>query len=134
MFLPQPLPSNPMPPAAAACDPGPLPDAPGAIPYKVLADVFDAPVYLKTVPDAAAIGAALRAKHGYLCRYRRRLEDGSGRADDAAYVPFSQVLSDGAPGGGGGGAGGRKGHVEGMRLAATPREDAAAAYEGMAER
>ncbi|CAN0568890.1 unnamed protein product, partial [Ectocarpus sp. 12 AP-2014] len=34
---------------------------------QVLADVFFAPVLLRTVPDAAAIGAALRAKHGYLC-------------------------------------------------------------------
>lgn len=119
-------------------------------PPKVLADVFDAPVFLRTVPDAAAIGAALRAKHGYLCSRQLSHNNASGTAatptqsDDrfggGAYVPFARVLevaSSGATSGegkGGGGGEGGGGSREGMRLAASPRADAKAAYHGMAER
>ncbi|CBJ25521.1 similar to xylulokinase homolog [Ectocarpus siliculosus] len=85
---------------------------------QVLADVFSAPVLLRTVPDAAAIGAALRAKHGYLCssfsgeQKRRNFTPhgattggasgpvestasagvGVGGSGAAAFVPFSRVL------------------------------------------
>lgn len=81
------------------------------VPWKILADVFNAPVYLKTVSDAATIGAALRAKHGLLCL---DLDDkerssppacGSGGAStlttdndrcnetEGKYVPFCSVLA-----------------------------------------
>lgn len=33
---------------------------------QVMSDVFGVPVYVNTVPDAAAIGAAMRAKHGVI--------------------------------------------------------------------
>ncbi|CAM9655025.1 unnamed protein product, partial [Choristocarpus tenellus] len=33
---------------------------------QVLADVFAAPVHVKSVPDSAAVGAALRAKQAWL--------------------------------------------------------------------
>ncbi|CAN0205913.1 unnamed protein product [Ectocarpus sp. 4 AP-2014] len=85
---------------------------------QVLADVFSAPVFLRTVPDAAAIGAALRAKHGYLCsvfsgeeKWRNCTPPGTttgglsglvestasagvgvGGSGAAAFVPFSRVL------------------------------------------
>ncbi|CAM9733519.1 unnamed protein product [Pylaiella littoralis] len=175
---------------------------------QILADVFAAPVFLRTVPDAAAIGAALRAKHGYLCsssssssspppssRQGKRQEQppsgnsattassstavesagatagaaaalaegggggggagGGGGGGDGGYVPFSRVLpsasataapataaaddakapvqpGDGAErGGSGSGSGSREGM---MRLAASPRPGAEAAYEGLVER
>ncbi|CAM9645235.1 unnamed protein product [Ascophyllum nodosum] len=100
---------------------------------QVLADVFNAPVFLKTVPDAAAIGAALRAKHGYVCEHQ---EDSS--PSRGAYIPFSRVLasSSSSP---------RLSSVtlssedgctltDGMRLAATPRSGASSVYEAMIER
>ncbi|CAM9433343.1 unnamed protein product, partial [Phaeothamnion confervicola] len=46
---------------------------------QILADVFGVPVYVGAVADAAVVGAALRAKHGYLCHARGKL------------VPFSEV-------------------------------------------
>lgn len=97
-------------------------------------------MFLRTVPDAAAIGAALRAKHGYLCSRHASDDDNAsdtaatphgidgggdgggvdgGRQGGGAYVPFSRVLGEG---------GGE------MRLAASPRPEAKTAYDGMAER
>lgn len=109
---------------------------------KILADVFNSPVYLKTVPDAAAIGAALRAKHGFLCRSARDGErEGGCSVEGSSYVPFSCVLDDkgGRQGRDSGGSedtpvAQRAGFMEGLRLAASPRADAEALYEGMAER
>lgn len=96
--------------------------------------MFCAPVFLRTVPDAAAIGAALRAKHGYLCssspssspnqeelRADAHVEStasahgGKGAGSGAAYVPFSNVLpaaeeaAAAAAVGGGGGKEGTRG-------------------------
>lgn len=124
--------------------------------------MFSAPVLLRTVPDAAAIGAALRAKHGYLCssfsgeEKRRdctpaggtsgRVESttsaggGMGGSGAAAFVPFSRVLSaDEAvePATGATARDGQGVKISGevmMRLAATPRGDAEALYKGMTER
>lgn len=113
--------------------------------------MFNAPVFLKSVPDAAAIGAALRAKHGYLCAHGRDARclsaspqssppDGDGAdaaavatsGGDRAYVPFSRVL---APAAAVVLDGGREaGQREGLRLAATPGDGAVAAYEGLAAR
>eukprot|EP00752_Nemacystus_decipiens_P016481 g14732.t1 len=121
---------------------------------QVLADVFAAPVFLRTVPDAAAIGAALRAKHGFLCssfashclpsppvRQQQPSQMTSPPAESAAlseeggpwagvYVPFSRVLPEAvvadttAPV-----------PQDGvMRLAASPRADAEMVYEGLVER
>lgn len=106
---------------------------------QILADVFNAPVYLKTVPDAAAIGAALRAKHGWLCA------EAGDEARKGGYVPFSRVLASSSSSSSSVAGEGRsegagdvqdkgKGYGEGLRLAASPRGDAAAVYEGMAER
>ncbi|CAM9356656.1 unnamed protein product, partial [Hapterophycus canaliculatus] len=151
---------------------------------QVLSDVFSAPVFLRTVPDAAAIGAALRAKHGYLCssssvspsssspsssqeeprdQTNPSVSTGAGalvvsaapahgvRGEECsaagAYIPFSEVLPpagaapDATTGTGPGAtqdgdeprAGGSRSAAM-MRLAATPREDADAMYERMAER
>lgn len=47
---------------------------------QILADVFQAPVFTAAASDSAAIGAALRAKHGVECR-RRGLP----------YIPFAEI-------------------------------------------
>lgn len=47
---------------------------------QVLADVFQAPVFTSAASDSAAIGAALRAKHGMACRER-----------GVEYVPFAGI-------------------------------------------
>lgn len=90
---------------------------------QVIADIFNAPVYLKTVHDAAAVGAALRAKHGWLCAQQKEAKGSGG-----GYIPFSQLLGSSADGDDAGGV------RDGLWLAASPREDAAAVYQGMAER
>ncbi|CAN0161221.1 unnamed protein product [Ectocarpus sp. 8 AP-2014] len=74
---------------------------------QVLADVFSAPVLLRTVPDAAAIGAALRAKHGYLCssfsgEEKRRNCTHPGAATGSASGPVESTASAGAGVGGSG--------------------------------
>lgn len=111
--------------------------------------MFNAPVFLKTVPDAAAIGAALRAKHGYLCAHGRDARclsappqspapEGAGAAAVAAsgggraYIPFSRVLAPAAAVVLDGGREARQ--REGLRLAAVPGDGAVAAYEGMTDR
>lgn len=48
---------------------------------QVLADVFQAAVFTAAASDSAAIGAALRAKHGMECRRRGN-----------SYVPFVEVF------------------------------------------
>lgn len=120
--------------------------------------MFAAPVFLRTVPDAAAIGAALRAKHGYLCSSFAARSPGSTplqqqqsqtnsfpavesaplveevRRGAGAYVPFSRVLP-GAATAGTAAAAPDDGGVHGVvRLAASPRADADVVYEGMVER
>lgn len=47
---------------------------------QVLADVFQAPVFTAAASDSAAIGAALRAKHGVECVRR-----------GVSYIPFAEV-------------------------------------------
>ena len=49
---------------------------------QVLADVFGAPVYVSSASDSAAVGAALRAKHGFASRER------------GAFVPFGEIFGD----------------------------------------
>lgn len=48
---------------------------------QVLADVFQAPVFTAKASDSAAVGAALRAKHGLECQRR-----------GGVYVPFGDVF------------------------------------------
>lgn len=71
--------------------------------------MFSAPVLLRTVPDAAAIGAALRAKHGYLCfsfsgEEKRRNCTPPGATTGAASGPVESTASAGAGVGGSGAA------------------------------
>lgn len=126
---------------------------------QIVADIFNAPVYLKSVPDAAAIGAALRAKHGWLCAQQKteKSTPASTTGDPEQnmttttdYVPFSRVVGEGgsssavadddsvqpgsadSSGNGSDGVGG--GGVGGLRLAASPQKDVIQVYEGMAER
>ncbi|CAN0351143.1 unnamed protein product, partial [Hapterophycus canaliculatus] len=47
---------------------------------QVLADVFQAPVFTAAASDSAAVGAALRAKHGVACIQR-----------GVSYVPFAEL-------------------------------------------
>ncbi|CAN0427434.1 unnamed protein product, partial [Ectocarpus sp. 13 AM-2016] len=47
---------------------------------QVLADVFQAPVFTAAASDSAAVGAALRAKHGV-----------EGLRRGVPYVPFAEV-------------------------------------------
>lgn len=47
---------------------------------QVLADVFQAPVFTAAASDSAAVGAALRAKHGVACLQR-----------GVSYFPFAEV-------------------------------------------
>ncbi|CAM9439927.1 unnamed protein product [Ectocarpus fasciculatus] len=76
---------------------------------QILADVFSAPVLLRTVPDAACIGAALRAKHGYLCssfsgEEKRRDFTPPGTATIGTSGPVESTASAGGGVGGGGAA------------------------------
>jgi len=77
---------------------------------QTLADVFGAPVYTAAQSDAASLGAAYRAAHGYACK----------RAA-AAFVPFADVLAHGATGGE------AETGAAALKLAASPRAEAAAA-------
>eukprot|EP00903_Cladosiphon_okamuranus_P007840 g7585.t1 len=129
---------------------------------QVLADVFAAPVFLRTVPDAAAIGAALRAKHGYLCssfassslcyspqpeQQQQQQPQTTGSPGEpaplaeeggrwaGAYVPFSRVLPAAAATTGTAAQASEEDGKHGLlRLAASPRADAEEVYERMVER
>ncbi|CAM9333617.1 unnamed protein product [Pylaiella littoralis] len=74
---------------------------------QILADVFEAPVYTAAASDSAAIGAALRAKHGVECRRK-----------GVSYLPFSDVY----------------GNSTLSEPAALPTPGAAKAYAGMMDR
>eukprot|EP00611_Tribonema_gayanum_P024522 TRINITY_DN5434_c0_g2_i2.p1 TRINITY_DN5434_c0_g2~~TRINITY_DN5434_c0_g2_i2.p1 ORF type:complete len:885 (-),score=345.33 TRINITY_DN5434_c0_g2_i2:152-2806(-) len=74
---------------------------------QVLADVFAAPVYVGAVPDAAVVGAALRAKHGVLSQRAGRL------------LPFSSILG--------------SFDTRGLKVVATPNAKASAVYQAMQE-
>jgi xylulokinase len=51
---------------------------------RIMSDVFGVPVFTADKPNSAALGAAYRALHGWICRTR------------GAFVPFAEALS-GAP-------------------------------------
>ncbi|KAG5180776.1 hypothetical protein JKP88DRAFT_349367 [Tribonema minus] len=72
---------------------------------QVLADVFASPVYVGAVPDAAVVGAALRAKHGVLSQRAGRL------------LPFSSILG--------------SFDTRGLKVVATPDAKASATYQAM---
>lgn len=72
---------------------------------QVLADVFGAPVYVASQTDTASLGAAYRALHGYTC-------DTQGK-----FVPFEAVTGEAIG--------------SSLRLAASPRSDAHAAYTAL---
>ncbi|CAM9776814.1 unnamed protein product [Ectocarpus sp. 8 AP-2014] len=74
---------------------------------QVLADVFQAPVFTAAASDSAAIGAALRAKHGV-----------EGLRRGVPYVPFAEVYGGSDMG----------------EPAAVPSPDAGEAYRGMVDR
>eukprot|EP00752_Nemacystus_decipiens_P002575 g2413.t1 len=74
---------------------------------QILADVFQAPVFTAAASDSAAIGAALRAKHGVECTRR-----------GVSYVPFAEVYGESGLG----------------EPAAVPAPGAEEAYAGMMER
>lgn len=57
-----------------------FPAAPRHKVLQILADVFQAPVFTAAASDSAAIGAALRAKHGVECVRR-----------GVSYVPFAEI-------------------------------------------
>jgi sugar (pentulose or hexulose) kinase len=50
---------------------------------QILSDVFGVPVYIGDVPDSAALGAAFRSYHGYVCH-----------ANGGQYIPADDVLND----------------------------------------
>ncbi|CBJ33890.1 conserved unknown protein [Ectocarpus siliculosus] len=74
---------------------------------QVLADVFQAPVFTAAASDSAAVGAALRAKHGV-----------EGLRRGVPYVPFAEVYGESDMG----------------EPAAVPSPDAGEAYGGMVDR
>eukprot|EP00903_Cladosiphon_okamuranus_P010615 g10038.t1 len=74
---------------------------------QILADVFQAPVFTAAASDSAAIGAALRAKHGVEC-VRRGLP----------YIPFAEIYGESGLG----------------EPVAVPAPGAQEAYAGMMER
>ena len=52
---------------------------------QTLCDVFGVPVYKAEVPDTAALGAAYRARHGWMCKR------------DGRFQPFAGVMADAPP-------------------------------------
>jgi len=52
---------------------------------KVMSDVFGVPVFVGEQPNSAAVGAAYRALHAWVCRRRGR------------FVPFAEVMRDAPP-------------------------------------
>lgn len=52
---------------------------------RVLCDVFGVPVYTGEQPNSAALGAAYRARHGWVCAQKRR------------FVPFARVVAKAPP-------------------------------------
>ncbi|CAM9344138.1 unnamed protein product [Scytosiphon promiscuus] len=74
---------------------------------QVLADVFQAPVFTAAASDSAAVGAALRAKHGVACLSR-----------GVSYFPFTEVYGDSSLG----------------HPAAIPAPGSEDAYSGMVDR
>lgn len=52
---------------------------------QVLADVFNCTVHAVSQPDSASLGAALRAKHGYMCH-----------VEGGTFVPFTDVYGEAA--------------------------------------
>ncbi|CAN0079526.1 unnamed protein product, partial [Discosporangium mesarthrocarpum] len=57
---------------------------------QVLSDVFQAPVYTASFPDSAAVGAALRAKHGWAC-LKKGSEGHGGVMGPAAVTPVKST-------------------------------------------
>ena len=73
---------------------------------KVMADVFNAPVFTSAQPNSASLGAAFRARHGWECERKKR------------YVPFMETLRGAPP----------------FRLAAEPDPALSSTYGAMLER
>jgi xylulokinase len=72
---------------------------------QVIADVFGAPVFVASRTDSASLGAAYRALHAWTC------------ADRKSFVPFEEVTGSAI--------------AADLRLAASPRADAHAAYTAL---
>jgi xylulokinase len=73
---------------------------------RVMANVFGVPVFIGNRPNSASLGAAYRARHGWICACRRR------------FVPFAEVMAGAPP----------------FRRAAVPDRPAHAVYTAMLAR